>query len=238
MSNPFKIHPVKATPAFYETTSSGKKKAVTNGFVVAVKQEGYAEAEYGFDTEANARDFMETARKMKGTESAELIRVGKVKKNTPLEAPLTRKAPLWDLTTTDLPYYDDPIGYAHLPKDSVAFELVDMTPMQYMKLTKNELITADMEQANEYAAAMRTGKKSQFGNVSFPVPFLEIDADTHQVVGHEGFHRAKAAYLIGEKTIPVRIYLNRKGKLSAFEENDYLLGKTTSLRPQGTSSYP
>lgn len=109
---------------------------------------------------------------------------------------------VFDLTTTDMPYYDNLLknpDYYKRAKGLIG-EIVRISPELYFALCavmreekslKGELSALVPEYIDKYAKAMRAGDK-------FPIPVLELLKNQQ-----EGRQRVAAAQKIGLKEIPV-----------------------------------
>lgn len=98
-----------------------------------------------------------------------------------------------------------------------------LTPQDYLDLTgttREQLIRRDKGKLiREYADAMEDQMAAGAG--AFPVPWLVVDWDERAITGHEGRHRAAAAWTLELPAIPVVLVLRPK----AYDLEEYVRGK-------------
>lgn len=100
-----------------------------------------------------------------------------------------------------------------------------LTPENYLDLTSTTrewLEEKGKASVPAYADAMEAQLAS--GRGAFPVPWLDIDWEEQEVVGHEGRHRAAAAWSLDLPAIPVVLVLRPK-RYHVGEENVPLVKK-------------
>jgi len=145
-----------------------------------------------------------------------------VPEDEPLVFPDHPDAKYWNLTTTDMPFYDDLMRLPTYFKDHKGFEakMEWLSPVSYLKRCKEmfDCTWANLEQGvsekrvDEYAKMMQKGTK-------FPVLTLEPSRGYQ-----EGRHRALAALKAGIRRVPVLTVMEPGRKESVEEEGEFPAG--------------
>jgi hypothetical protein len=83
-----------------------------------------------------------------------------------------------------------------------------LTPQNYLDLTRTtrEELMSWSDKVEQYAEAM--SQQLEAGRGEFPLPWLRIDWEDREVTGHEGRHRAAAAWTLKIPAIPVVLVLD------------------------------
>lgn len=96
-----------------------------------------------------------------------------------------------------------------------------LTPEIYLKLTnttRHQLISSN-DMVERYAEAMEAQMAAGAGE--FPIPWLIVNWENRRITGHEGRHRAAAAWMLNLPFIPVVLVLRPK----AYELEEYVPGR-------------
>ena len=124
--------------------------------------------------------------------------------------PTTSLSVLWDLTTTDMPFYDQMIknpDYFRKAK-GLESEIIYMTPNTYMmKCAKIQNSTLEAQYREVGRAFVDTYRDRMLAGVKFPIPVLDYAGGLQ-----EGRNRAIAAERAGATTIPVLV-VSRVGQV-------------------------
>lgn len=88
----------------------------------------------------------------------------------------------------------------------------------FLLLTTPNAAKWKLEEADETHSLAQYNEWTQQGKIRI-MPFLDVDMMTGKVQGHEGRHRALACTTAGIRTMPVAIYLRKKGYKEYYVED-------------------
>ena len=115
-------------------------------------------------------------------------------------------------------------------------KLIEMKPVDFLRLTGHlpeEFRASPMHSQDSYDSIHAALERSE--TIDDP-PFLDVNVDTGEIIGHEGRHRALAAHDLGISRIPVVLFAKRRNKPSRFDLRQYEFVSADELR--GVTLHP